>query len=260
MINQHLHLFQLKEVPRLDSRFQVDRKLLSQRPPKPPPPRDDSKPLIQGTPKPPPPPGGDSKPDFSPFVISPFVLSAGVLPKTTTQLARSAISQLENASPAVLREAINTVKNKNVAANRLINHLERKTFIGEVLNELAKNWSNETKEDFVGAFNMAADKLEVMDNIVSIAILNDPDLEEELRAENTPETTEGDLQENRRIVWQKPSPGERLEPPYLILVAVEYQDVAQAEEVVQAILGELVDYQGYKVPKAIAPKLREFKF
>jgi hypothetical protein len=102
---------------------------------------------------------------------------------------------------------------------------------------------------------MTADKLEVMDSIVSLAILNDPDLEGELQAENTPETTEGDLLENRRIVWQYPPPGTPLEPPYLVLVAVEHRDVAQAEEVVQTILGQLVDYQGYKIPKTAAQKL-----
>jgi hypothetical protein len=103
---------------------------------------------------------------------------------------------------------------------------------------------------------MDRNKLEVMDPIVSIAILNDPELEEELRVENTPQTTDKDLLENRRIVWQYPPPGTPLEPPYLILVAVEHQDVVKAEEVLQSILGELMNYQGYKIPKTTVQRLR----
>jgi hypothetical protein len=192
---------------------------------------------------------------FTPRVIPPIYVPPFLLSKTTTDLARSAIDQLQAVNPAMLREGMNTAKNRNISANGLMNYLERKVKVGEVLNELAKDWSNETKEDFAGAFNMTADKLEVMDSIVSLAILNDPDLEGELQAENTPETTEGDLLENRRIVWQYPPPGTPLEPPYLVLVAVEHRDVAQAEEVVQTILGQLVDYQGYKIPKTAAQKL-----
>ncbi len=179
-----------------------------------------------------------------------------LLPKTTTQLARGAINQLVGANPAVVREAISTIRNKNVAGARLMSYLERKTKIGEVLNAMAKDWSQETKQDFADSFQMAADKLEVMDSIVSVAILNDPDLEEELTIENTPGATEKDLLENRRIVWQYPPPGTPLDPPYLVLVAVEHRDVAKAEEVVRSILGELVDFEGYKIPKAAAQKLR----
>jgi hypothetical protein len=179
-----------------------------------------------------------------------------LLPKTTTQLAQGAITQLNGASPEVLREALQTIRSKNIAAGGLINYLERKVKVGEVLQQLASNWSEETKRDFAEAFQMDAGKLPVMDLIVSIAILNDPDLDEEIRIENTPETTEGDLLENRRIVWQSPPPGTPLDPPYLVLVAVEHEDVAKAEEVVKSILGELVDHQGYKIPRAAAQKLR----
>jgi hypothetical protein len=86
--------------------------------------------------------------------------------------------------------------------------------------------------------------------------LNDPDLKGELQAENTAEATEGDLLGNRRIVWQYPPPGTVLQPPYLILVAVERTDTRRAEDVIQSILGDLVDHQGYKIPKAAAQKLR----
>jgi hypothetical protein len=178
------------------------------------------------------------------------------LPKTATQLARGAIQQLSGASPAVLTEAINTIRNKNIAASGLMNYLERRVRVGEVLNEVAKDWSPETKQDFAAAFQADPNKLEVMDHIVAIAILNDPELEEELSIENTPEVTEKDLIEDRRVVWQYPPPGTILEPPYLILVAVEHQEVAKAEEVVQSILGELVDHQGYKIPRSAAQKLR----
>jgi hypothetical protein len=192
---------------------------------------------------------------FRPEILLPF-LPPLLLPKTTTQLARGAIEHLNTANPATVREAINTIINKNIAAGGLMNYLERKVKVGEVLNELAKDWADTTKQDFAEAFNMDRNKLEVMDHIVSIAILNDPELEEELRVENTPQTTDKDLLENRRIVWQYPPPGTPLEPPYLILVAVEHQDVVKAEEVLQSILGELMNYQGYKIPKTTVQRLR----
>jgi hypothetical protein len=190
-----------------------------------------------------------------PEILLPF-LPPLLLPKTTTQLARGAIEHLNTANPATVMEAINTIINKNIAAGGLMNYLERKVKVGEVLNELAKDWADTTKQDFAEAFNMDRNKLEVMDPIVSIAILNDPELEEELRVENTPQTTDKDLLENRRIVWQYPPPGTPLEPPYLILVAVEHQDVVKAEEVLQSILGELMNYQGYKIPKTTVQRLR----
>ncbi len=190
-----------------------------------------------------------------PDILLPF-LPPLLLPKTTTQLARGAIEHLNMANPATVTEAINTIINKNIAAGGLMNYLERKVKVGEVLNELAKDWTDTTKQDFAEAFNMDRNKLEVMDHIVSIAILNDPELDEEIRIENTPQTTDKDLLENRRIVWQYPPPGTPLEPPYLILVAVEHQDVVKVEEVLQSILGELVSYQGYKVPKTAAQRLR----
>lgn len=187
--------------------------------------------------------------------IRPDLISIPVS-KTTTQLAQGAIKQLKEVEPTALREALNAIQSKNIVAAGLMNYLERKVKIGEVLNKFAKDWADDTKQDFTEAFPMEAGKFAVMDSIVSIAILNDPDLEEELRIENTPETTEADLLENRRIVWQYPPPGTILEPPYLVLVAVEHQDIARAEEVIQSILGELIVHQGYKIPKSAAQKLR----
>lgn len=177
-----------------------------------------------------------------------------------TQMARGAIQQLNNANPAVLKEAIITIKNKNIPGGGLMNYLERKVKVGEVLNVFAKDWSTETKEDFASpnTFNMDINKLDVnvMDSIVSIAILNDPDLEDEIKIENTPDTTENDLLSNRRVVWQYPEPGTPLDPPYLVLVAVEHQDIAKAEDIVQSIMGELVNHEGYKIPRGAAQKLR----
>jgi hypothetical protein len=197
---------------------------------------------------------------ISPLQIQPLI-PIPTISRTTTQLTRVAIDQLEKAQATTIKEALNAIRSRNVPAAGLINYLERKVKIGEVLNEFANRWSDETKQDFSQAFTMESSKLEVMDSIVSIAILNDADLEEELRAENMPETTAADLIENRRIVWQHPEPGTPLEPPYLILVAVEHQDVAQAEEVIQSILGKLVsyDHSGYKVklPKSAVEKLRK---
>lgn len=178
--------------------------------------------------------------------------------KTTTQIAQGAINQLRGAAPAVVREAVSNIKNKNIAAGELLNYLERRTRVGEVLNELANDWSAQTKQDFAEAFQMpnTADKLPVMDAMVSISILNDPDLKNELQAENTTDASQADMLENRRIVWQWPQPGTPFTPPYLILVAVERQDTTQAQNIVQSIIGDLVDFQGYKIPTAAANKLR----
>ncbi len=175
--------------------------------------------------------------------------------KTTTQIAQGAISLLSGANQAVVQEAVNTAKNRNVAAGSLMNYLERKVKIGEVLSELAARWSVETRQDFAEAFQMPQDKPDVMDSIVSIAILNDPDLSDELLVENMPDATEGDLLENRRIVWQYPPPGTVLQPPFLVLLAVEHRDTKRAEDVIQSIVGSLVDYQGYKLPRAAVQKL-----
>lgn len=197
------------------------------------------------------------RPVFPPvFEIPPMIFQP--LEKTTTQIAQGAMKQLRAAAPAVLREAMSNITNKKIAAGQLLNHLERRTRVGEVLNELAHDWSAETKQDFAEAFQMPnnADKLLVMDAMVSIAILNDPDLKDELLAENTSEGSQADLLENRRIVWQWPQPGTPFTPPYLIMVAVEREDTAQAQNILQSIIGDLVDFQGYKIPTAAANKLR----
>jgi hypothetical protein len=175
---------------------------------------------------------------------------------TATQLAQGTVGQLEKTSVPEVREAIRVIK-PNTSAASLMSYLERKVRIGEVLNELAEDWDKETVNDFATAFRMDKEKpkLDVMDNIVSIAILNDPDLEDELRMENTPEVEEGDLLENRRIVWQYPPAGTPLEPPYIILAAVEHEDVARADEVVHSVLGELGEFDKFKVPRRVAEKL-----
>ena len=190
------------------------------------------------------------------FEIPPLVFRP--VDKTATQIAQGAMNQLRGAAPAVIREAVSTIKNKNISAGGLLNHLERRTRVGEVLNELANDWSAETKQDFAEAFQMPnnADKLPVMDAMVSIAILNDPDLKNELLAENTREGSQADLLENRRIVWQWPQPGTAFTPPYLIMVAVEREDTSQAQKIIDSIIGDLVDFQGFKIPTAAANKLR----
>lgn len=190
------------------------------------------------------------------FEIPPLIFRP--VDKTTTQIAQGAMNQLRAAAPAVVREAVSNITNKKIAAGQLLNTLERRTRVGEVLNELANDWSAETKQDFAEAFQMPnnADKLPVMDAMVSIAILNDPDLKNELLAENTSDASQGDLLENRRIVWQWPQPGTPFTPPYLIMVAVEHQDTAEAQKIVQSIIGDLVDFQGFKLPTAAANKLR----
>ena len=190
------------------------------------------------------------------FEIPPMIFQP--MEKTTTQIAQGAMKQLRAAAPAALREAMSNITNKKIAAGQLLNHLERRTRVGEVLNELANDWSAETKQDFAEAFQMPnnADKLPVMDAMVSIAILNDPDLKDELMAENTSEASQSDMLENRRIVWQWPQPGTPFTPPYLIVVAVEHEDTSKAQNIIQSIIGDLVDFQGYKIPTAAANKLR----
>jgi hypothetical protein len=190
------------------------------------------------------------------FEIPPLIFRP--VEKTTTQIAQGAMNQLRGAAPAVIREAVNNITNKKIAADQLLNTLERRTRVGEVLNELANDWSAETKQDFAEAFQMpnTADKLPVMDAMVSLAILNDPDLKNELLAENTSDASESDMLENRRIVWQWPQPGTPFTPPYLIMVAVEHQDTAQAQKIIQSIIGDLVEFQGFKMPTAAANKLR----
>ena len=195
------------------------------------------------------------------LILNTGILGPGIFvaphDKTTTQIAQAAVTQLTGATAAVLREAVSTIKAKNVAADDLLNYLERKTRVGEVLNELATDWSAQTKQDFAEAFQMGAtaEKLPVMDSIVSISILNDPELRGELQVENTTEASSADLMENRRIVWQWPEPGTPFTPPYLLMVAVERQDTTQAQNVIQTILGNLVEFEGYKLPRAASQKL-----
>lgn len=182
-------------------------------------------------------------------------LSPVFIQKTTTQIAQGALGLLNSASQAVLQRAINPLKSRNLAAGSLMNYFERKVKIGEVLTQLAAHWTAETQQDFADAFQMPKNDLEAMDAIVSIAILNDPELEGELMEENAAEPTQNDLLENRRIVSQYPPAGTVLQPPYLVLLAVEYRDTQHAQEVIQSILGALVDYQGYKLPRAAVQKL-----
>lgn len=195
--------------------------------------------------------------DLGPQILTVPGLFLASQSKSTTQIAQGAIKQLLAATPAVVQEAVRTITNKRVAANQLLNYLERKTRIGEVLSDLAKDWDEPTPQDFAEAFQMpaGAEKFPVMDTIVSIAILNDPDLRDELEAENTTEPSTADLMENRRIVWQWPEPGTPFTPPYVMMVAVERQDTRQAESVIQSILGDLVDFQGFKLPRETVKKL-----
>jgi chromatin segregation and condensation protein Rec8/ScpA/Scc1 (kleisin family) len=178
-------------------------------------------------------------------------------PQTTTELARSAIRQLSQADRSTLERTINVIRSKAISAEQLIDYLEEKVKFNTVIGEFAQGWPSKTRQGFAQAFQMEPDQLAEMDSIVSIAVLNDPDLESVLRMENKPEVTEADILENRRIAWQYPPPGTVLEPPYLVLVAVEHVDTAQIGEVVESIMGEITSYRGYKIPKTAAEKLGE---
>jgi hypothetical protein len=177
--------------------------------------------------------------------------------KTATQLAEFAIAQLDGATPAIVREALQTVANKNVRPSGLLDYLERKVRVGEVLNQMAHTWSEQTKADFAdrNAFQMDVAKTDVMDAIVSIAILNDDDLENEVRAENLTEATPEELLDNRVVRWQWPAGGTVMSPPYLILVAVEYRAITQAEDEVRKIIGQLVEFDGARLPRTTVQKL-----
>jgi hypothetical protein len=182
------------------------------------------------------------------LTINPNIISA-ILDKSTTHLARGAIQQLNSVGATVRDEAINTVKNSKITAAGLMNYLERRVKVGEVLNEMSKDWDAQTLQDFVEAFPMDRSKLSVMDAIVSLAILNDPELEDELRVEHMGDTSQSALLENRRVVWQYPPPGTPLDPPYVVMVAVEHQDLGEGQKVVDEIIGQLTVYEGFKVPK-----------
>jgi hypothetical protein len=171
------------------------------------------------------------------------------LPNTTTLLAHTAIALLKGTSQELLDEAVQTLANRRLAGDAVMPHLEQNVHLAEVLEKLARDWEPETTRVFANALQMDPAKLDVMDLIVAIAILNEADLESELRGENVSDATAGDLLQNRRITWQWPPPGTPLTPPYVILVAVEQIDTSPADAEVQAILGELVDYKGYKVPQ-----------
>lgn len=189
---------------------------------------------------------------FVPPRLTPDVIPAT---RTFTQLAQDAVAQLRAAPREILTEALRTLQAKGIAAGTIMNLLERRTRIGEVLSGTASRWSSETVSDFAAAFQMDGARTAAMDLIVALAILNDAELEGELRQENLPPTTPQDLLQNRRIVYQYPPPGTELTPPYVILVAVEHQDVGRADDAVSAILGQLVDFQGYRMPRDAAARI-----
>jgi hypothetical protein len=192
-----------------------------------------------------------------PILINPVPVPPPPQNKTATQLATSAITQLNGVATASATQALNAIKSKSLDGPGLIPYLERKVRIGEVLNDLAKDWTAATRTDFADAFSMDPNNInnDAADSIVSIAILNDKDLEAEITAENTPQTMPADLTDNRRIVWQSVPPGTPLNPPYVILVAVEYQDVATAADVVKSITSQLgTSGSGFRLPTAVIQK------
>ena len=222
-------------------------------------------PVVPSPPVAPPAPPPATPPVLTATVIAPELLATLSVPprvyvppppKTTTQLARGAISQLSQLAPPQVRRAMNTVVNAGLNGEKLMTHLEQYVRVGEVLNELAARWSEATRTAFISAMRTQADQIDndVMDAIVSLAILGDNDLDPELKLENTPETTAEELT-NRKVVWQSIAPGAALQPPYVIVVAVEYTDVVKAEEAVKAITGGLVMRDGFRMPREIADRV-----
>jgi hypothetical protein len=190
-----------------------------------------------------------------PQVFVPPILTAPAPQRSVTQLAQDSVAQLRSAARDSLQEAVRTLQAKSIQGKDIMNLLERRTRIGEVLSGSASRWSAETVSDFAAAFQMDATKIGAMDLIVALAALNDPRLESELRSENLPPTTPDEILQNRKVVFQFPPPGTELTPPYVILVAVESQDFSRADDAVNAILGQLVDFQSYKMPRDAAARL-----
>jgi hypothetical protein len=197
-----------------------------------------------------------------PIMIPPAVIQQlppqPIASTPVTTLARGAIAQLSALDPTNLREALNAITSQKLTADALMDYLERKVRIGEVLGNRAAQWTAATLADFAGqsgAFQMQPDKKDAMDGIVSLAILNDPHLEGEIRGENTKQTTPADLLQSRRVVWQSPPAGTVLTPPYIVLVAVEYQEMQTADSVMSSINDQLTTFQGFQMPKAAAQKL-----
>jgi hypothetical protein len=181
-------------------------------------------------------------------------------PKTATQLARGALAQLNAAGPDKVNRAINAISSAGISDGAAImTLLERKTRIRAILDAFAASWDQTTKSDFADAFPVPADQTDVMDAIVSLAILNDRDLEAEIIAENSSQTSPGDLTDNRQIVWQYPPAGTVLQPPYVILVAVEFRDVASAEDIFHSVADQLGPFTRgqltLRVPKTVAQSL-----
>jgi hypothetical protein len=174
-------------------------------------------------------------------------------------LAQGAVAQLTNVAPAAVTQAINAIVSTGLDGPGIMIYLQRKTHVRVVLDSFAQNWDPSTRTDFADAFRMTPDQNDAMDAIVSLSILNDRDLEAEIIAENTPQTSTADLTDNRKIVWQYPMAGTVLQPPYVILVAVEFRDVASAESTLKAITDQLANYvKGsltLKVPKTVIAKL-----
>jgi len=206
---------------------------------------------------------GALRPDFADLVrptttlppLPPPPPPEPIADRTFTQLVNDAIVQLRGAPRDTLGEAIRTLQAKGLKAGEVMDLIERRTRVGEVLGASSSRWSAETVADFAAMFQMDATKLGAMDVIVALAVLNDAEFEAELRLENLPPTTPQDLLQNRKVVFQYPPPGTELTPPYVILVAVEHQDFAQAEQIVAGLLGQLTPAHGFRMPRDAAARL-----
>lgn len=201
------------------------------------------------------------RPTLGPLVMDRPIFSFFPQPKTTTELAQSSIQLLVGMTGAVVQEAVNAVnaviKDRRLSRpSGLTDLLERRVRVGEVLRKRAAHWDDRDVNDFASEFRVDAKKTDVMDAIVAIAVLNDPDLDDDIRAENIDAVADDELLENRRIVWQHPAAGTPLEPPYMVMVAVEHLDLAAAEEAVDSILDQLVAYKNYRLPKIVTTRLK----
>lgn len=238
----------------------------------PPPPLGLGVPPPPGQPSPPPPPGvpfptfpGRLRPDridVGPVLERPPRAPAPEPPRrTATLLVQAAVANLSGASVEAVRAALDhiraaqTPEGQPLRPESLMFYLERSTRVGEVLNAMASEWSESTRADFGRAIRVDPTRFDLMDAIVSIAILNHPLIDEEVLGENIPEATAQDLMDNRVVMYQYPAAGAQLQPPYVILVAVEYRQVAQGLEVVRQLMDQLAVFEGYKLPRVVVQRL-----
>lgn len=184
-----------------------------------------------------------------------FARTATTLGSRITDLARKKADSLGKSRPEDLTEAMNAIKNKNIAPGNVFAHLDKNTDVGFELDKEAEDMSDETVNNIATMFGTDPKKKGVINNIISLGLLNAEGVEEAIEEEQLDEPSNEDVLRNRRIIWQHPEPGTVMEPPYLIVVAVEHRDVQKAKDARKDFAGLLIKHRNFKVPTNIATRL-----